>query len=103
MPKFKRLSARLQRRTQLSFRPLSKKNWSDLETLFGPRGASGGCWCMWWRLKRSECEHQKGDVNRRTFQEIVSSGAATGVLAYADGKPVGWCAIAPRQDYPVLA
>jgi hypothetical protein len=24
------------------------------------------------------------------------------VLAYAEGQPVGWCAIAPRERYPVL-
>jgi hypothetical protein len=28
-------------------------NWIDLEKLFGAHGACGGCWCMWWRLKRS--------------------------------------------------
>jgi len=103
MPSFKTSSTRLQRRTQFSFRPLTKKNWSDLENLFGPRGASGGCWCMWWRLKRSEYKRQKGDANRKAFQEIATSGAASGVLAYAARKPIGWCAVAPRQDYSVLA
>src|SRR5204862_1822324 len=26
-----------------------------------------------------------------------------GILAYHDGEPVGWCAVAPRADYPALA
>lgn len=86
----------------LRFLPLTDKNWSDLEMLFGPRGASGGCWCMWWRLRRSEYEKKKGAGNQRAFHKIVDSGAPVGVLAYADGKPVGWCAVAPRADYPVL-
>jgi GNAT superfamily N-acetyltransferase len=103
MPRLVTRASNLQRRTQLTFRPLSQKNWPDLESLFGPRGASGGCWCMWWRLKRSEYEETKGDGNRLLFQKVVSSGAPTGVLAYADGKPVAWCAIAPRQNYPALA
>jgi GNAT superfamily N-acetyltransferase len=32
----------------------------------------------------------------------VESGAIVGLLAYAQGQPVGWCAIAPRVSYPVL-
>ena len=87
----------------LIFRPLTADNWSDLETLFGPRGASGGCWCMWWRRCRSEYEKEKGAGNKRAFRKIVAAGAPTGVLAYADGEPVAWCAVAPREDYPVLA
>lgn len=31
------------------------------------------------------------------------SGAVPGVLAYLDGEAVGWCAVAPRDDYPRLA
>ena len=27
------------------FHPLTKARWQDFETLFGPNGAVGGCWC----------------------------------------------------------
>jgi GNAT superfamily N-acetyltransferase len=57
---------------------------------------------MWWRLRRSQYEKQKGSGNKRAFHRIISSGAPTGVLAYAGREPVGWCAIAPRDAYPVL-
>lgn len=30
------------------FHPLTPGRRDDLETLFGSRGACGGCWCMWW-------------------------------------------------------
>jgi hypothetical protein len=43
---------------ELTFVPLTKERWSDFETLFGVRGACGGCWCMFWRLTRSEFERQ---------------------------------------------
>jgi len=88
---------------QITFQDLTSKRWPDLETLFGPRGASGGCWCMWWRLRRSEYEKRKGAGNKRAFRRIVVSKLPAGVLAYADGTPIGWCAVAPREDYPVLA
>jgi GNAT superfamily N-acetyltransferase len=103
MPQFVNRSSRLQPRTQLTFRPLTEKNWPDLEVLFGPRGASGGCWCMWWRLQRWEYDQKKGDSNRLSLRNIVASGSPTGILTYADAQPVGWCAIAPRPDYSALA
>lgn len=76
--------------------------WPDLEKLFGPRGASGGCWCMWFRLKRAEFERRKGDGNRRAIKRIVERGEAPGLLAYENGEPVGWCAVAPRESYVLL-
>jgi GNAT superfamily N-acetyltransferase len=88
--------------TDITFHPLTQQNWSDLEVLFGPRGASGGCWCMWWKLRRSDYEKKKGAGNKRAFRQIVASGAPTGALAYLGGQTVGWCAVAPREAYPVL-
>jgi hypothetical protein len=40
----------------ISFKPLTPETWNDFEILFGPKGAYGVCWFMWWRLKRSEFE-----------------------------------------------
>jgi GNAT superfamily N-acetyltransferase len=84
------------------FKPLTSKRWNDLEELFGDRGACGGCWCMWWRLKRSVFNEQKGEKNKAAFKAIVDSGDAPGILAYADDVPIGWCAVAPRETYTVL-
>jgi len=57
---------------------------------------------MLWRLKRSEFERQKGDKNKAAFKAVVDFGEAPGLLAYADGSPIGWCAVAPRETYPAL-
>ena len=86
----------------LTFAPLTPERWSDFEELFGERGAIGGCWCMWWRLKRTEFERLKGDGNKQAMREIVESGQVPGLLAYEGRKPVGWCSVAPREDFPVL-
>jgi GNAT superfamily N-acetyltransferase len=87
----------------LSIQLATAERWSDIERLFGPKGACGGCWCMTWRLGRGEFERGKGDGNRAAFQAIVASGAVPGVIAYDGGEPVGWCAVAPRAGYPALA
>ena len=42
--------------------PLTPERWNDLEALFGPHGASGGCWCMYWRLPRKIFDTQIGDA-----------------------------------------
>jgi GNAT superfamily N-acetyltransferase len=86
----------------LEFHPLTSTRWNDLEQLFGPRGACEGCWCMWWKLPRSEFLRNRGEQNRKGLKNIVDSGKVPGVLAYLDSKPIGWCAFAPRNEYPTL-
>jgi GNAT superfamily N-acetyltransferase len=90
-------------KTTWSFRPATPARWADVERLFGERGACGGCWCMVWRLPRKDWVAGKGAKNRRGLRRLVQSGASPGVLAYRGGEPVGWCAVAPRQDYSFLA
>jgi GNAT superfamily N-acetyltransferase len=81
---------------------LTPDRWPDLEQLFGARGASSGCWCMWWRIGAKEWEHAAGAGNRESFCGVVTSGPAPGLLAYHQGRPVGWVAVGPRTEYPRL-
>ena len=87
---------------ELDFHPVTPERWKDLEKLFGPRGAIGGCWCMWWRIKRVEFEQQQGEGNHEAMCSIVESGKVPGILAYSNGEVIAWCSVAPRGDYPVL-
>lgn len=86
----------------LAFHPATPDRWADLQELFGERGACAGCWCMWWRMKRSEWSAGRGDSNRAALKAIVDSGQVPGILAYVAGHAVGWCAIAPRTAFPAL-
>jgi len=85
-----------------TFHPLTPKRWSDFEKLFGPRGACGGCWCMYWRLTRTQFYEQQGELNHRNIQALVDSGNIPGILAYSGDEPIGWCSIAPREEFPTL-
>jgi GNAT superfamily N-acetyltransferase len=58
---------------------------------------------MWFRLTGAEFRAGAGDANRAALRRLVDTGAPTGLLAYRDGVPVGWCAVAPRRDQPRLA
>jgi GNAT superfamily N-acetyltransferase len=86
----------------LEIQPVTPERWPDLEALFGEHGAYGGCWCMWWRLKRSEFAKQMGQGNKEALKRIVEAGEVPGLLAYADGQPVAWCSVAPRETFPAL-
>lgn len=87
---------------KLAFHPLTPDRWADLEDLFGPSGAMGGCWCMWWRRSSSEYQANKGAGNKRAFRKIVEKGPVPGILAYDGDVAVGWCAVRPREEYPRL-
>ena len=87
----------------LRIQPATAARWADLEELFGERGACGGCWCMFWRLPRKEWEARRGTGNKNALRRIVSTGrTAPGILAYLGKEPIGWCAIAPREQYVAL-
>ena len=83
--------------------PLTKARWGDFEELFGSRGACGGCWCMFWRLSRKQFDAGKGEGNRKAMRALVESGVIPGLLGYLDTRPVGWCSLAPREEFPALA
>jgi len=83
--------------------PLTPERWDDLAELFGERGGSDGCWCMFWRLSAAEYAAGRYEGNRRAFKRLVGGAQRPpGLLAYLDGEPVGWCAVAPREDFSRL-
>ncbi len=58
---------------------------------------------MEWRLPRKDFEAGKGQANREKLHTLVEGARAPGVIGYADARPVGWCATAPRSEYPFLS
>jgi GNAT superfamily N-acetyltransferase len=86
----------------LNFEPLTPERWNDLARLFGPRGAVGGCWCMWWRITRREFDRRTPAEKRTALRRLIRNDRAHGVLGYASDHPIGWCAVGPRDEFPVL-
>lgn len=82
--------------------PLTKARWKDMEKLFGAHGGYAGCWCMFWRLDRKDFKALRGDGTKAALKSMTEKKQVAGLLAYADGKPVGWCSIGPREDYAAL-
>ena len=82
--------------------PATADRWPDLEMLFGQNGACGGCWCMFWRLKRSDYKQLQGEGTKAVLRDLTLKNEIPGMLAYVDGQAVGWISIGPRQQYLAL-
>jgi GNAT superfamily N-acetyltransferase len=86
----------------VEIRPITADRWEELAAFFGPSGAFGHCWCTWWRQTAAEFSQgveDGGAANRSLMHEIVEAGSEPGLLAYREGKPVGWVSVAPRPQY----
>ena len=44
----------------------------------------------------------RGAGNKAALHAIVDGGRIPGLLAYEDGTPVGWCSVAPREEFVAL-
>jgi GNAT superfamily N-acetyltransferase len=82
----------------------------DLGELFGSSNITRGCHCMWFLLTSKEAEAGWRGGNRERFEKLTAEETRPmGVLAYDEGRPVGWCAVGPRSRYaralrsPILA
>src|SRR5919198_5921258 len=86
--------------TKTEIHPVTPERWGDLADLFGERGAYDGCWCMFWRVSAKDYSAGRYEGNRDRLRErVCGHGPPPGVLAYMDGRPVGWCGVAPRDEF----
>jgi GNAT superfamily N-acetyltransferase len=80
--------------------PVTKKNWDMFVSLFGDKGACGNCWCMYYRLNKSDFTAGKNkNGNKQTMKKTIWSDKPVGLLGLLEGNPVAWCAFAPRKDF----
>ena len=87
--------------------PLTEARWHDFEAVFLGKGCSmaRGCWCMYYR-ESGKVTPPAGvtatEDRRERAKALAGADPSAGLLAYADGVPVGWVAVAPRSQYPRL-
>ena len=85
--------------------PANEASWEDLQAIFGTRGEAAHCQCQryklwpkesWTSVGREELAHR---LRTQTECGHPRSGTTSGLVAYLDGEPVGWCAVEPRPEY----
>ena len=88
--------------------PANEPSWEDLQTIFGTRGAASTCRCQRYKLRRREAfrsfpaEERAQRLREQTDCGHPESDTTSGLVAYLDGEPVGWCAVEPRAAYEGL-
>jgi GNAT superfamily N-acetyltransferase len=92
----------------LSVLPANHASCEDLRTLFGTRGAAAGCQCQRYKLGPGEAfrsfpvEERVRRLREQTGCGHPESETTSGLVAYLDREPVGWCAVEPRPEYEGL-
>ena len=85
----------------------NEASWDDLRAIFGTRGDPPGCWCQWFKVERAEWRAQPVEARAEALRAQTAcghpdAGRTSGLVAYLDGEPAGWCALEPRRAYPRL-
>jgi GNAT superfamily N-acetyltransferase len=92
----------------ISVVPANQASWTDLQTIFGTRGPAARCQCQRFKLRRREyfagfpAEERAERLREQADCDHPESGETSGLVAYLDGTPVGWCAVEPRTAYEGL-
>ncbi len=84
------------------FHSVTREWLPDLGRFSEQHGKFRYCSCMRWRMRSAEFQRSTKEGRVAALKGLVRQGTPVGVLAYADGEPVGWCSIAPRETYGAL-
>jgi GNAT superfamily N-acetyltransferase len=91
--------------TKLTVVPANEASCHDLQAVFGIRGTAAICQCQRFKLQPKEA-FRSFPVEERAFRLRVqtqcgdpTADSTSGLVAYLEGKPVGWCAVEPRPAY----
>jgi GNAT superfamily N-acetyltransferase len=86
--------------------PANEASCEDLQAVFGTRGDPFRCQCQRFKSRGREWDAGSVPVEERAkrLREQTRCGhsqadTTSGLVAYLDGEPVGWCAVEPRTAY----
>ncbi|MEJ7757729.1 MAG: GNAT family N-acetyltransferase [Nocardioidaceae bacterium] len=83
-------------------------SWDDLQSVFGTRGQAARCQCQRYKLQPREAfagfpaEERAHRLRQQADAGHKEAETTSGLVAYLDSEPVGWCAVEPRTAYPGL-
>jgi GNAT superfamily N-acetyltransferase len=88
----------------ISVVPANQASWDDLQTVFGRRGEAARCQCQWFKVRDRDWAAVPVELRAERLREQTGCGnpdadTTSGLVAYLDGEPVGWCAVEPRAAY----
>ena len=87
---------------EVDIHPLTRKRVDDLAALFAEGGDPKRCWCAFWRVRGAGWNEWTAAKNRPVVEGLAGRRPAPGLVAYADGRAVGWVSLGPREDFERL-
>jgi len=93
---------------QITVVPANEASCEDLQTVFGSRGSAAYCQCQRFKLAPGEAfktypaEERALRLRAQTNCGVPRATSTSGLVAYLEGEPVGWCAVEPRPAYEGL-
>jgi GNAT superfamily N-acetyltransferase len=94
--------------TAITIVPANEASWEDLQAVLGARGDPSRCQCQRYKMQPGESWASVGAeelalrLRAQTECGHRQSSTTSGLVAYVDAEPVGWCAVEPRTAYPRL-
>ena len=92
----------------ISVLPANKARWEDLQAVLGTRDDTFRCQCQRYKMPPGEAwasfpvEERADRLRAQTRCGHPEADTTSGLVAYLDGEPVGWCAVEARSAYPRL-
>jgi GNAT superfamily N-acetyltransferase len=91
-------------RPEVTIVPANEATWEDLQAVFGTRGDTARCQCQAYKVRDRDwrsipLEERAHRLREQTDCGHPESDTTTGLVAYLDGEPAGWCSIEPRTAY----
>jgi GNAT superfamily N-acetyltransferase len=83
--------------------PVTPDRFEDFADVINPNRRASHCWCLSHRLRTRDIEDLGGGDRERAMRRLCERADPPGVVAYLDGRPVGWCNVGARADIPRLA
>ncbi len=94
--------ARLTEAPDVTVEPVTSDRFADLAALFEEGGDPRWCWCMYFRVRGLDWTNSSAAGNRAGLEKLTRDGPPPGLIAYRDGRAVGWVSLAPREAYDRL-
>jgi GNAT superfamily N-acetyltransferase len=91
----------------VSIVPANEASCDDLQAVFGTRGDAARCQCQYFKIPERDWRSVPVEELATRLREQTACGdpaapTTSGLVAYADGEPAGWCAVEPRTAYARL-
>ena len=89
----------------VSVLPANEASGEDLRAIFGSRGYPASCRCQKWKFanwaerKATPVAERVRRLERQTHCGSPNARTTSGIVAYLDGEPVGWCNVEPRTAF----